>query len=843
MRINYRFSKLIAALTLIILLLFGESARAANILTWDNNYSRDRSTTDTLFPYYSDTPIHVSLGDHSGTDLDSFSTPIVYGNTLYMFAWERSSWQGDILTAGQIIAVDISHPNPTSGVDFTVLWRLGITLAADGSQGSIYGVPGPSISPDGQYMSIAVGNFLYTWPMSQNPAAGSGANPLNTSVIPSLQWYLISGNPGQTPCQIAMTPVISSQSYTWTGMDSSMSPISWQAPATACGSWNGGFTVGPLHAPSGILDISYLQMNSLQLDASSSSAGFTSSPVVRNDGDIIWGIDPNGGSATLQLYVLHPGMMQDVINGIQPMGYTFGNFIGTGHISNPMPSAPAYDNSTGYLYVQDVYGYIYQFDSSGDFLNVTGSTANGGPIGSVNLAIDGSCVYAAEANGASIDALDKNNLHNWGSIFPRSTGYRNPSVVIDPVSGKRIVIANDVNGKNYMVQVSGGSGVTATAKDFSTGQLSGDPVGNDYSSVVVDAGPQQEIIAWSPANAPGSAHSGELVIWTQSVPTIEVFVNPESVQSGAPAMLVAQTKVPNTISTVYAWLPNADGTLQTPSKPMTFSGTSSGANNTTIYTWNLPFTAPNNNTQSPITATIPVQLSYNNPSDGSPVSKNTSYYINPQPQTPVNVSPSSDQLSVTSYASPINNAKEFQPWPIGQLTKAHPQGQTYMGDTILCDVTSDVPLPPRGTLDNAYIKPGSATIMHPKGYAPSVGQWQVQTVTDTMTITGSLTATAQFQEDFGGWAPGNYTDNPTSGSQGSLQLKTPGQTYPISANWILHEDYHWEEIVCSGSGENRTCSTVTRYGQIDYPMHSTQSVTVMGTNFVVIPIVAGNIYN
>ena len=121
----------VLAITIIILLFWGATARAADIITWDNNYSRDRSTSDTLFPYYTDTPIHKSIGDAVGTDLDSYSTPIAYGNTLYIFAWEAGS-----LTTGQLIAIDISHPSPTSTGDFNVLWHLSISLAADGSQGT-----------------------------------------------------------------------------------------------------------------------------------------------------------------------------------------------------------------------------------------------------------------------------------------------------------------------------------------------------------------------------------------------------------------------------------------------------------------------------------------------------------------------------------------------------------------------------------------------------------------------------------------------------------------------------------------------------------------------------------
>ncbi|SPF54371.1 conserved exported hypothetical protein [Candidatus Desulfosporosinus infrequens] len=831
--------KKVIALSIIILLLWAGTANAADILTWDNNYSRDRSTSDTLFPYYNSSPIHVLLGDSVGTDLDSYSSPIVCGNTLYMFAWNTNSWVGDTLTTGQLIAVDISHPNPTNSNDFTPLWRLTITLAADGSQGNIYGVPGPSISKDGQFIALAIGNNLYSWPMAENPVAGSGANPLNTSVIPDLKSYLIAGNAGQSPCEIAMTPVISTQSYTWTAIDASWSPVTWQSPVVSCGSWDGGFTAAPLSIPEGVTMVRYLQMNSLQLDPNSASAAFTSSPIVTNTGDIMFGVDPNGGHATIQLYVLHPSAMQDVITGAQQMEYTFGIPIGAGHITNPLPSAPAFDKNSGDIYVQDDYGYVYQFDSSGNIKNVCGTTANGGYIGSVNLAIDGSCIYAAESNGASIDALDKSNIKDWGSIFPGSTGFRNPSVVIDPATGKRIVIANDVNGKNYLEQVAGGSGVTATSRDYSTAQLPGDAVGNDYSSVIADAGPQQEIIAWSPATALGASHSGELVIWPQSVPTLETFVNPGANQPGAFATLYAQTSISNTISTVYTWLPHPDGSLQTTATPMTFSGSSQSANNTTTYTWSLTFTVPNNNTSDPITATIPVQLNYNNPADGNPVSKSAMYVINSIPP-PIPQPPSTPgQLSISSYAGPINNSKIFHEWPIGQLVKPHAIGQTYMGDTILSNVTSSVPPPPRGTLDDAYIVPNSATLTHPKGYAPSAGQWQIQTVTDTMAITGKLTATSQFEEDFDGWAPGKYRVVPDGDSQNSMELLTPGQSYPISAIWTLHEHYHWFECVPSGKG-----CVMTRFdGDIDYSLNDSQEITAMGTDFVIIPIVAGDIYN
>ena len=57
-------------------------------------------------------------------------------------------------------------------------------------------------------MSIAVGNYLYTWPMSENPAPGSGTVPLTTQYIPNLQLYIISANPGQTPDEIAISPAI-----------------------------------------------------------------------------------------------------------------------------------------------------------------------------------------------------------------------------------------------------------------------------------------------------------------------------------------------------------------------------------------------------------------------------------------------------------------------------------------------------------------------------------------------------------------------------------------------------------------------------------------------------------
>lgn len=815
----------------IILLLWSQTAYAADILTWDNNYSRDRSTTDTMFPYYSNPPIRFSLGDIAGTNLDSYSTPIVYRDTLYMFVWETNSWQGNTLTKGQLFAVDISKANPTSSSDFRVRWHLGISLASDGSEGSAYGVPGPSISPDGQYMSIAIGNYLYTWPMSENPPDGSGGSPLNTSSIPDLQYYSIVGNPGQTPSEIAMTPVVTTNSISWG---------SFNAPVTACGSWNGGFTAAPLYIPPGTdpMMVHYLKMNSLQLDAGSSGSAFTSSPIVNTNGDIIWGIDPNGGRATLQLYVLHPNLMQDVISGAQQMSYTFGNFIGKGHITNPLPSAPACDKGTGDIYIQDVYGYVYLFDKSGNYKNTCGGTANGGPIGSVNLAVDGSCVYAAEANGASIDALDKSSLQDWGSVLPGSTGYRNPSVNINSTTGLRTVIANDVSGNVYLNSVEGGNGSAAFVSDYN--KLSGDPVGNDYSSVLADAGPNQELIAWTPSLPTGSSYSGELLIWPQSVPKLTAYVNPKANQPAATATVYAETTIPNTTSTLAAYLPNPDGTIQSTPTAMTFSGSNSGANGDTIYTWSLPFTVPNNDTGSTISAMIHVVLTYTDPPGGDPLSTNAGYYINPTPPTSTQVVPSGNQLNVSSYAYPINDKKTFQSWPTSQLSKAHPTGQTYMGDTILCNITSDVPPPPSGTtLDNAYITPGSASITHPKGYAPSDGQWQVQTVNDTMNVTGNLTATLQFEEDFDGWAPGRYTNTPDSGSQGSMELETPGNVYAISANWTIHENYHWTEIVCAGT----VCVPVTHYGQIDYPMSDSKNVTVMGTDFVVMPIVAGNIYN
>jgi len=104
--------KRLVILSLCLILLLPTATMVANNLTWDTNYSRTRATVDGMSQLYNETPIAVSIGDALGTWLYSYSTPIVYGNVLYQYAWNTDS------NNGYLVAVDISKTNPQSASDF-----------------------------------------------------------------------------------------------------------------------------------------------------------------------------------------------------------------------------------------------------------------------------------------------------------------------------------------------------------------------------------------------------------------------------------------------------------------------------------------------------------------------------------------------------------------------------------------------------------------------------------------------------------------------------------------------------------------------------------------------------
>ncbi|EGW38381.1 hypothetical protein, partial [Desulfosporosinus sp. OT] len=255
----------------------------------------------------------------------------------------------------------------------------------------------------------------------------------------------------------------------------------------------------------------------------------------------------------------------------------------------------------------------------------------------------------------------------------------------------------------------------------------------------------------------------------------------------------------------------------------------------TLYHWQLPFQV----TSNPGTYNVPVELRITAPgSTAAPIDTSAPYeVINPPGGI---VSDNGATLTLGSYAMPENRIKKgesFKAWSRGQLSMQHPSGTTYLGDTILADLTVETPeLPdPDDILVSAYLT--SATVTRPEGYAQG-SQWLTHTIQEPMTITAPLKATLQFEETWGGWQPGNYLAVTPNWAYRAPTLQTPDAPVNIGVDYVVHVVYKYPVWVCSESG----CTIVYHTAKMDVPGLAVSSVQVYGTDFVVVPVISGSSY-
>jgi len=798
--------KRLAIFVLCLIFLLPTTAMAANNLTWDTDYTRARATVDGMGQLYNRTPIAVSIGDVLGTWIYSYSTPIVYGNILYQYAWNTDT------NTGYLVAVDISKTNPQSASDFPVLWAAKFNVEP-GER--VDGSPGPSISPDGNYMSIAVGKYLYTWPMM---VSGSANVPDNNGLMKQISKYVIRGNTDQTTNLIAMSPAITRQSYAWQGTDiNSLDPTTFNVSVACAGSWNGGFIAAPLYIPPNIdpLSVNPYRFTTTSIDSSWSGEIFTSSPAVQNDGNgnVIFGVD--GGYPVL--FVFNPSNM------------TISN-IGGGTIQYGIASAPVVDPNTGNIYVPDKMGNIYRFNSNGDYVAENTSLYNGDLIIS-NITVDPNYIYAVKAGNSEVHAIDKYSMLDVGTAFSGATGYIDPSVVIDPTTHTSLVAVNDANGYVYISSYDntsplggvfvGSGGLSKTAKGYAP---------PPYVSVLMDAGSNQLIASWT-NDAVAGGENGAIEFWVPQVLNLTATVNPGKNQPNATATLNVDTPIDCGISQVWAQLPDANGNPLPIATLMSFISASSGLNGTTKYSWQAKFQVP----QTPGSYNIPVELRITAPGSTAALIDTSAPYEVVNPPGGI-VSDAGGALTLGSYCLPENRIKKgdsFQAWPREQLSMQHPSGRTYLGDTILADLAVATPtLPdPSDILVSAYLT--SATATHPDGYLDGT-KWLVHDILDPMNITGSLTATLQFEETWGGWQPGKYLPETPDWAYRSPTLQTPDAPINIGVDYVVHVVYEYPACDDTGCWYNTA--------EMDVPGTAIVPIQVYGTDFVIVPTISGSSY-
>ncbi|WP_434510084.1 hypothetical protein [Desulfitobacterium sp. AusDCA] len=808
--------KLLILTLIMTFLIYSVPVRAADNLTWDNNYERSRSTTDQMGQLYNAKPIKIPIGDAVGSWLYSYSTPIVYGNTLYEYVWNTDS------NIGYLVAVDISKTNPTSAADFPVLWKAKFQVESDER---VDGSPGPSISPDGKYMSMAVGKYLYTWPMSIN-----GNQNIQDSNL--THKYVIWGNNNQSTNMIAMSPAISSANYSWAGVDkNTFETVTFTAPMTCAGSWNGGFIAAPLYAPENVDPnlVQYFNVKTTDIDSAWTGEIFTSSPAImgNGNGNVLFGVD--GG---------YP-----VLFDFYPSSMTL-DYFGGGVIQYGIASAPAIDPSTGHVYVPDKMGNVYHYGSDLGYINKNTDLSTGDLIIS-NVAVDNNYVYAVKAGHSEVHAIDKYSMSDVATIFSNASGFIDPSVVINPSTGVSIAAVNDAAGYIHLSSVSSSmSGPFLGSGGLSTSAQGSPPP--PYVAVLMDAGPNQLIASWTDDIVDGAVENGALEFWVPTVSQLTATVNPSTNQPNAMTTLYVDTTVDNQMSEVVAQLPDASGNPVpiNEATSMTYISSSPGPNGSTIYHYQLQFRVPG----SPGDYNIPVQLRYTVPGNtADPVNGSAPYKV-VKPAGGV-VQDGGATLTLGSYALPENRIKsndEFKPWPRSQLQKQHPAGTTFLGDTILADLSVDTPALPDASdrLVSAYLTQASVT--RPEGYDDGT-KWSTHIIDEPMQTNG-MTATLQFEETWAGWQPGNYVADTPDWAYNAPTLKSPDWQGEIDVDYVIHVVYQYPVYVTSSipdgnGGVVTSVSIIWETAEMDVPGTTSASLTSWGTDFVVVPVTAGNSYS
>ncbi len=768
MRLRALAAVLALALTALVL---PPPARAADVPTFGTDYLRDRTldTGDNYGQIYADVPVDVQVAG-----VQSYSTPVEYGGYLYQYAYQ------DTGTKGYLFAYDVAQSPPTKA------WAY--AMAFDGStHEEVAGVAAPSVSPDGKYMAMGVGQYLYTWPIGV---------PGSNGQVTGEQWYVIKGNRNQQPNQVdsspAVTPPLPAQ-----GINTSGASEQWTSPYACVGSWNGGVTCMPLEEPSDIAFVTSVSQYTTSDQYPGAYAIITSSPTVLPNGDVAFGVDGSDASGTYhpRVVVMNPttGTYRSIGDGVIRYG-----------ISSSVVLGP-----NGNLYVPDRYGDIYEFTQSGSLVAENTSLGDG-RMDISDIAVAGQYVFAVVAGYQDLYALNASNLKvaallDTASVVDRAgiIGLVSPSVVY--AGGVYQVWVNDAAG--YVMNAAFQNPATPYWINETVGATN-----PSYAAVMVDGGPQHVVAVWS--NALTTGGSGGLEIWYPQPYALTAQVQPNPAAPATPETLTARTPGHGTTSSVVADVPGI-GEVQLSRVPEP-TGASGGPLPIVVDgqayepgVWSATFNAPDQGTYTiPVTATDIFSQTYTADASLTVVSNTP----------PPPAQEGGGELTLQAYALP-------------GMRYPHPPFTAKLGDQIYATLTVPEPTLPAGDqITGAYLV--SATVTHPTGNsgpAPNYAFW-ISSVQQGMVPSG-LTAQANFLENWSGYPPPQPPQTMTW--QGT-----------ISAQYTMRIDYRHSRLVqsCTVLADGtKSCTSKTEWFSAETTQSGTAAatLTITGTDWYVIVTPAG----
>lgn len=589
-------------------LLVAAVAAGADSPTFGVNAQRTRVVQDTTYSATTDYPNinpttvlapSIVRAANSDGQVDSDSTPAVYSNVAYQYAYnpdETASTPRNSSTQAFLYALDLTTmKNAWSGS----AWAFNASDQTCGSTAkggqtttpNLASVSSPTIAPGpgGQaYLAIGTGCYLYYAPLSS--VTPSGSDQLTAASNSPLWSHIKIQGVSEPACtvsdasnchqQIDMAPIITpavSVPYAVTGQSGLSLPVT--TPIACVGAWNQGVACQALaQGPAGTTQPAPVQWTIPQ-DGTYTNGGaaiLTSSPawdpqasVSGSNGAIVFGIDD--GTQPGAVVFLDPATGAYKIVGLPSEA---------GVSSAGVSSSPAvYEYSPGAVpdgtvYTPDNYGDLYQIAPPG--------TASGGAAGQVtnymanrdmaqacaaspwdisDLALGKENVYAIERCLSGAYEFTASNLAKEGE-FQTLNGLTNafsPTVVRN---------ANDPNAAFMFVNsASTSAGQGGLLYLYNVGQDSSpqaavqamllDTGAPGFVAPVADAGDQQALLLWT------NSDGGGFNYWIPGqTPTNVTLSGPTSVQSGqsvtytvtanAPALGPCDTGVASTCTSLLS---------------------------------------------------------------------------------------------------------------------------------------------------------------------------------------------------------------------------------------------------------------------------------------------------
>lgn len=767
---------------------------AADNYTHDADLSRDNTVLDTGFTglTYNNNPYYVEINQWNGHAQHSNTTPSVVGNELYQYTF-------DDYGKGYLTQINLTKPQSewTLGGGASLNETLIATFdegfsGANGEVNNAAGVSGPTITQG--YLAIAVGEYLYWWPVGHPEKAANRQ---------------IYGNPGNTINLIAASPLITPPESASGVNIASGQPVSWQTPYAIVGSWSGGLISQPLYIPTNVIETSFnykttYDASNATNDIVTSSPAWNPRTTVVGNGAAVFGVDA-AQSGKYRLILMNPA------TGSHKSIYTDqnGSPIFYGPIdSSPVvvdktkfPSAPVPD---GTIFVPDQGAAVYELSADGSYMADDTSAMDQYNPCIANIAVDGENVIWVGKGHTTLNTTHIETFGGGGDSYQLTNfvGLNSPAVVrngsadtlfLASTSSTGLAVMNPMNTSDLSVQFQNNK--------YTPQKLYAQTLGSvtpNYTSVAADVGTDSTdgsqlhyIATWTNA---GFDDMGSVELWTPAPLgySVTATATPNIVNSGEQVFIQA--------------VPSPEGITKSITAHVTDGGKNTidltlGKTWTSPEKWSQALTAPNNYTGAEDQYTVNVTATS---TWGQTATATTNFTVEPIPLPP---------------PGNLSGTLKIDAWRRNNTIQ--PPGTAKYGDKLVATLTVDTPPPPPGLL-NAVVTGARLTkawVHTPKGKVNDTGVGPDlilrSEVNTDMSING-LTATTSYTESWAGYPP-PIPDN------------TVMETDDIYAPFAVHVDYKYQVPVPTKNG----VIFIWQTGSYDASGNASTSLDITGTEWYI----------